>query len=94
MKIGWGKAVPIPPQPIYVHPSQSHIIRPPKQSGLPLNCQMPYKLRKTNEPFDGVGVKSVQDLKISLHLVPQHFFFLFLVLSFFYAYVFFPNAKK
>ena len=55
MKLGWGKNVPIPPQPIYVHPSQSHIIRPPKQSGLPFNCQIPYKQRKENLPFDGVG---------------------------------------
>ncbi|XP_066933290.1 U2 snRNP-associated SURP motif-containing protein-like isoform X1 [Clytia hemisphaerica] len=53
MKLGWGKNVPIPPQPIYVHPSQSHIVRPPKQSGLPFNCQLPYKQRKENLPFDG-----------------------------------------
>jgi len=53
MKIGWGKAVPIPPQPIYVHPSQSQAVRPPKQSGLPFNCQLSYKARKTGLPFDG-----------------------------------------
>jgi len=65
MKIGWGKAVPIPPQPIYVHSSQSNVIRPPKQSGLPLNCQLPYKLRKDNVPFDGVGVPSLRSSKIT-----------------------------
>lgn len=53
MKIGWGKAVPIPPQPIYIHPSQSQAVRPPKQSGLPFNCQLPYKLRKAGVQFDG-----------------------------------------
>lgn len=60
MKIGWGKAVPIPPQPIYVHPSQTHMVRPPKQSGLPFNCQLPYAQRKQNLPFDGVCLTYLQ----------------------------------
>lgn len=55
MKIGWGKAVPIPPVPIYIHPSQSRAIKPPKQSGLPFNCQLPYKMRKAGTLFDGVS---------------------------------------
>jgi len=53
MKIGWGKAVPTPPLPIYVHPSQSQALRPPKQSGLPFNCQLPYKIRKAGITFNG-----------------------------------------
>lgn len=61
MKIGWGKAVPIPPQPIYIHPSQSQAIRPPKQSGLPFNCQLSYKARKSGLPFDGVGYSPFYD---------------------------------
>jgi len=59
MKIGWGKAVPIPPQPIYIHPSQARIVRPPKQSGLPFNCQISYKIRKSGDPFDGNLEKTV-----------------------------------
>ena len=54
MKIGWGKAVPIPPQPIYVHPSQSQVMKPPKQSGLAFNCRLPHKLRTQGVKFDGV----------------------------------------
>jgi len=53
MKIGWGKSVPIPPLPVYIHPSQSNVMKPPKQSGFPFNCQMPYKLRKQGIQFDG-----------------------------------------
>ena len=56
MKIGWGRSVPIPPQPIYIHPSQSTAIKPPKPSGLPFNCQLPFKLKKENIPFEGVRV--------------------------------------
>jgi len=52
MKIGWGKAVPIPPTPIYIHPTQQTKRRPPKQSGHPFNCQIPYKQRKAGIPFD------------------------------------------
>ncbi|XP_047130391.1 U2 snRNP-associated SURP motif-containing protein isoform X1 [Hydra vulgaris] len=53
MKIGWGKCVPIPPMPIYIHPSHSTAVRPPKQSGLPFNCQLSYSLRKSGVEFDG-----------------------------------------
>lgn len=56
MKIGWGKTVPIPPQPVYVHPSQTQVMKPPKQSGLPFNCQITYKMKKAGIQFDGVGV--------------------------------------
>lgn len=36
MKLGWGKAVPIPPHPIYIPPSMMEHTLPPPPSGLPL----------------------------------------------------------
>lgn len=39
MKLGWGKAVPLPPHPIYVPPEMEEDNTPPPQSGLPFNCQ-------------------------------------------------------
>ncbi|KAF4528799.1 hypothetical protein B566_EDAN017041 [Ephemera danica] len=39
MKLGWGKAVPIPPHPIYIPPSMMELTMPPPPSGLPFNAQ-------------------------------------------------------
>lgn len=39
MKLGWGKAVPIPPHPIYIPPAMLELTLPPPPSGLPFNAQ-------------------------------------------------------
>lgn len=39
MKLGWGKAVPIPLHPIYIPPSMMEHKLPPPPSGLPFNAQ-------------------------------------------------------
>lgn len=39
MKLGWGKAVPIPPHPVYVPPKLAELTLPPPPSGLPFNAQ-------------------------------------------------------
>ncbi len=39
MKMGWGKPVPIPLQPIYVPPALLQFTMPPEPSGLPFNGQ-------------------------------------------------------
>ncbi|CAG9816756.1 unnamed protein product [Phaedon cochleariae] len=39
MKLGWGKAVIIPPHPIYIPPSLLDLAQPPPPSGLPFNAQ-------------------------------------------------------
>ncbi|XP_063395659.1 U2 snRNP-associated SURP motif-containing protein [Cydia fagiglandana] len=41
MKLGWGKAVVIPPVPIYIPPSLQTPCQPPPPSGLPFNAQPP-----------------------------------------------------
>ena len=40
MKLGWGKAVPIPAHPIYIPPALAELTQPPPQSGLPFNAQV------------------------------------------------------
>lgn len=40
MKLGWGKAVPIPPHPIYIPPVLAELTQPPPPSGLPFNAQI------------------------------------------------------
>ncbi|XP_049858071.1 U2 snRNP-associated SURP motif-containing protein [Schistocerca gregaria] len=58
MKLGWGKAVPIPPHPIYIPPAMLELTMPPPPSGLPFNAQ-PHKkdrhkvlhLLRPNEPY-------------------------------------------
>jgi U2-associated protein SR140 len=42
MKMGWGKPVPIPLQPIYVPPALLELSLPPEPTGLPFNCQPLY----------------------------------------------------
>ena len=39
MKLGWGKAVPIPPHPIYIPPAMLELTLPPPPSGMPFNAQ-------------------------------------------------------
>lgn len=45
MKLGWGKAVPIPPHPIYIPPAMVELTLPPPPSGLPFNAQIDKKDR-------------------------------------------------
>ena len=56
MKLGWGKCVPIPPQPLYVPPEMIEAQKPPPPSGLPFNSQISNKYRRDEKPFDGVGL--------------------------------------
>ncbi|XP_013149692.1 PREDICTED: U2 snRNP-associated SURP motif-containing protein, partial [Papilio polytes] len=44
MKLGWGKAVVIPPVPIYIPPVLQQPSKPPPPSGLPFNAQPPKHL--------------------------------------------------
>lgn len=38
-KLGWGKAVPIPPHPVYIPPALAELTMPPPASGLAFNAQ-------------------------------------------------------
>lgn len=40
MKLGWGKAVPIPPHPVYLPAKLMELTMPPPPSGLPFNAQI------------------------------------------------------
>ena len=48
MKLGWGKAVPIPAHPIYIPPALAELTQPPPPSGLPFNAQ-PSKKRRDRD---------------------------------------------
>ena len=49
MKMGWGKPVPIPLQPIYIPPALLRLTMPPERTGLPFNCQPD---KENEENFD------------------------------------------
>lgn len=51
MKLGWGKAVPIPPHPVYVPPALAELTLPPPPSGLPFNCQPTQRNSGRRAPF-------------------------------------------
>ncbi|XP_075717577.1 U2 snRNP-associated SURP motif-containing protein isoform X2 [Rhinoderma darwinii] len=51
MKLGWGKAVPIPPHPIYIPPSMMEHTLPPPPSGLPFNAQPRERLKNPTAPL-------------------------------------------
>ncbi|XP_070538987.1 U2 snRNP-associated SURP motif-containing protein-like isoform X3 [Ptychodera flava] len=57
MKLGWGKAVPIPPHPVYIPPQMVELTLPPPPSGLPFNAQ----------PIDR---KSAEDNRLYSHVPP------------------------
>lgn len=54
MKLGWGKAVPIPAHPIYIPPALAELTQPPPPSGLPFNAQ-PQKKRKADRDRNSYG---------------------------------------
>jgi U2-associated protein SR140 len=55
MKLGWGKAVPIPPHPIYIPPSLIELTLPPPPSGLPFNAQpKKYRDNKSDKSYGSV----------------------------------------
>lgn len=78
MKLGWGKAVPIPPHPIYIPPSMMEHTLPPPPSGLPFNAQPRERLKNPNAPmlpppknkedFEKVILK----MYIGLHLICKY----------------------
>ena len=51
MKLGWGKAVPIPPRPVYIPPSMAELTLPPPPSGLPFNAQPKNRNRTGSKAF-------------------------------------------
>ncbi|XP_032887791.1 U2 snRNP-associated SURP motif-containing protein isoform X1 [Amblyraja radiata] len=51
MKLGWGKAVPIPPHPIYIPPAMMELTLPPPPSGLPFNAQPRERLKNPTTPI-------------------------------------------
>ncbi|KAK1167320.1 U2 snRNP-associated SURP motif-containing protein [Acipenser oxyrinchus oxyrinchus] len=50
MKLGWGKAVRIPPHPLYVPPGVLKLTTPPPPSGLPFNAQPRERFRNQDAP--------------------------------------------
>ncbi|XP_072914704.1 U2 snRNP-associated SURP motif-containing protein-like [Hemitrygon akajei] len=51
MKLGWGKAVPTPPYPIYIPPAMMELTLPPPPSGLPFNAQPRVRLKNPDMPL-------------------------------------------
>jgi hypothetical protein len=54
MKLGWGKAVPIPPHPVYIPPALSELTLPPPPSGLPFNAQPSKSKSKSDKAYGSV----------------------------------------
>lgn len=57
MKLGWGKAVPIPPHPVYLPPKLMELTMPPPPSGLPFNAQVNAK----DDPIDPDKIKDATE---------------------------------
>ncbi|CAG8617970.1 2093_t:CDS:10 [Rhizophagus irregularis] len=64
MRVGWGKAVPIPPKPIYV---LNEGVRPPP-SGLPFNAQMVHTKAYTNVPPPGTSTVAPKGPRLEVHV--------------------------
>ncbi|XP_015905552.1 U2 snRNP-associated SURP motif-containing protein [Parasteatoda tepidariorum] len=62
MKLGWGKAVPIPPHPIYIPPAMVEFTLPPPPSGLPFNAQLDKKDRHKLWPGEPETKESFEKL--------------------------------
>jgi U2-associated protein SR140 len=74
MKLGWGKAVPLPPHPIYVPPEMEEDNTPPPASGLPFNAQPDKKYSKdpSIEDKDALDPNGF-NTEVSLGVLVRHF---------------------
>ena len=87
MRPGWGKAVPIPPYPVYIPPALMEMALPPPPSGLPFNAQPTRRSRADklygNVPplsLDGVRPNEPEDLE----KVKRNHFYFNIIISFFF----------
>ena len=71
MKLGWGKAVPIPPHPIYIPPALAELTQPPPPSGLPFNAQIKRK-RERGSRGGGGGGERESDNQGQMHVLPEN----------------------
>lgn len=69
MKLGWGKAVPIPLHPIYIPPALVELTLPPPPSGLPFNAQ-PDKRDRDKVPPVGSSFPN-EDAKLEMDKILQ-----------------------
>ena len=67
MKLGWGKAVPIPPHPIYIPPALAELTQPPPPSGLPFNAQIKRKRERGGRSGGGEAEGTGQT-----HVIPEN----------------------
>ncbi|XP_064422650.1 U2 snRNP-associated SURP motif-containing protein isoform X2 [Latimeria chalumnae] len=65
MKLGWGKAVPIPPHPIYIPPGLIEQTLPPPPSGLPFNAQPKERLKNPDAPIPPIRSQEEFDQTLS-----------------------------
>jgi len=66
MKLGWGKSVPVPPQPVYVPPRLLERTLPPPPSGLPFNAQPRDPSKKSPAPGVPPEFRDQQDFENTL----------------------------
>lgn len=52
MNVGWGKAIEIPPHPMYIPEVLVKLYVPPPNTGLPFNAQPPFDGRGKEETLD------------------------------------------
>ena len=64
MKLGWGKAVPIPPNPVYIPKAMLDLTMPPPPSGLPFNAQSKDKKAKLPQPNQLITEEDPELLKV------------------------------
>lgn len=65
MRMSWGRAVHIPPQPVYIPPSLRELIMPPPPSGLPFNAQPNSKSRSSKSQDIPSREKELSKVKVS-----------------------------
>ncbi|XP_042210542.1 U2 snRNP-associated SURP motif-containing protein-like isoform X2 [Homarus americanus] len=70
MKLGWGKAVPIPLHPIYIPPALVELTLPPPPSGLPFNSQ-PDKRDRDKVPPVGAPLPTEGEKKEEMDKILQ-----------------------
>jgi len=68
MKLGWGKAVPIPPHPVYIPPSLAELTQPPPPSGLPFNAQIKRRKDRTSHTQIEILYDDPEELEKTLTL--------------------------
>ena len=89
LRLGWGKSIAIPPNPIYMPPKLAELVQPQPPTGLPFSCALstPSETKDARAQFEA-NPHSAESEKVHLSIVPFFISFFSTIYSTFSIFLF------